>query len=323
MEDAISGCLVGLAIGDALGQPTEGWSPQAVAAKWGYLTGFVGEAALSDDTEYTLFSAQVLLEHGYALTADDVAAAWLRDIVPLPGPFRGAGFSEMAAIENLRRGLRPPASGQHYHAWSDGFAMRVAPFAAVYPGNPEAACRLATEDGVVSHSGEGLYGGLAVTAGISVALEGASPADIERAALEAVPGDSWTARALLQASDIAKTTPSARAAIYPIHDALAVTTYPWTDLAPEAVALAFGLLRAGRGDFEETLLAAVNLGRDADTVAAIVGALLGAGLGYEKLPETWRSVACDASGRCLPSVRGLSLRATAAELAALAEAAPA
>ena len=305
-------------MGDALGQPTEGWTLEAVRAKWGYLEGFTGDAALSDDTEYTLFSAGVLLEHGYSVTSSHFAEAWLKHIVASPGPFKGAGFSEMAAIKNLRRGLRPPLSGQHYHSWSDGFAMRAAPYGVVCPARPEAACRLAAQDGVVSHAGEGVYGGLAVAAAVSVAMGGAPLGEIVGAGLRAVPGESWTAREISRALNLAEDCESARDAIRPLHDALAVTYYPWADLAPEAVGLAFGLLAAGRGDFQETVLAAVNLGRDADTVAAIAGAVLGAKLGYSGLPPEWRDSVGEATGRCLESVRGVSLYTVADELAALA-----
>lgn len=318
VRDAARGCLVGLAVGDALGQPTEGWTPEAVRAKWGYLEGFTGDVAVSDDTEYTLFSARVLLAHGYSVTSRHFAEAWLAHIVPAPGPFRGAGFSEMAALENLRRGLRPPISGQHYHSWSDGFAMRAAPYGVVCLARPEAACRLAAEDGAVSHAGEGIYGGLAVAAAVSVAMGGAPLGEIVGAALRAVPQESWTAREIHRALAIVKPLDNARNAIQPLHDALAVTYYPWADLAPEAVGLAFGLLAAGRGDFRETVLAAVNLGRDADTVAAIAGAVLGARSGYSGLPEEWRDKVGEAAGRCLESVRGVSLHTVADELAALA-----
>lgn len=317
MLDAAKGCLIGLAVGDALGQPTEGWTPAAIQAKWGYLEGLVGDAAVSDDTEYTLFSAKVLLDYGLSVTSDDFADEWLTHIVSVPGPFKGAGFSEMAAIENLRRGVRPPLSGQHYHSWSDGLAMRVAPFGIVFPAQPEAACQLALLDGVVSHSGEGIYGGLAVAAAISVAMAEASLEQIVDAALGAIPSDSWTAREIRRALDIVKSLDSARNSIQPLHDALAVTYYPWTDLAPEAVGLAFGLLVAGQEDFEDTLLAAVNLGRDADTVAAIAGAILGAKLGYASIPEAWRDAIGPATGRCLACVCGMSLHTVAVELVAL------
>ncbi|NED91453.1 ADP-ribosylglycohydrolase family protein, partial [Streptomyces sp. SID11233] len=53
-----------------------------------------------------------------------------------------------------------------------------------------------------------------------------------------------------------------------VRSAVVVGGYPWTDLAPEAVGLAFGAFAAARGDFRTAVLTAVNMGRDADTTAA-------------------------------------------------------
>jgi ADP-ribosyl-[dinitrogen reductase] hydrolase len=41
------------------------------------------------------------------------------------------------------------------------------------------------------------------------------------------------------------------------------------------------------------VVAAINLGGDADTVGAIAGALAGARFGYPAIPETWLSALCD------------------------------
>jgi ADP-ribosylglycohydrolase len=301
---------VGLAVGDALGQPTEGLTPAQVRARWGRIETLLDPAAaVSDDTEYALFAAQVLLERGGAITSDAIADAWLERIVPQTGPFKGAGFSEMAAIENLARGLRPPASGRHYHAWSDGLAMRVAPYGVFAAGDPVEAARLARVDGVVSHDGEGLHAGAAVASSLAVAMT-AAPSDLDAVldvALHHVPEDSWTARDLRRALELGRAADGAWSAIDPLHDALAVRRYPWMDLGPEAVGLAWGLLAAGRGDFRSTLLAAVNLGRDADTVAAIAGAVLGALHGFDAVPDEWRGVLRPAEGRCLRCVAGMDL----------------
>lgn len=44
------------------------------------------------------------------------------------------------------------------HGWSDGLAMRAAPYGIFAAGDPAEAVRLVTVDGVVSHTGEGLHG---------------------------------------------------------------------------------------------------------------------------------------------------------------------
>ena len=320
MGDAARGCLVGLAVGDALGQPTEGWTRQAIEAEWGYIEGFVGDVSVSDDTEYALFTAQAFLRHGLNVTSDDIAEAWLEHIVPHPGPFKGAGFSEMAAIDNLKRGLRPPQSGRHYHSWSDGLAMRVAPCGILGAGDPRLAARLAEVDGSVSHDGEGIYAGQAIAAAQAVAMYRGGLGEIVEAALSVIPEDSWTARNIHLALDIADKSRDVKRVLEPLYNALAVTYYPWTDLGPEAVGLAFGLLKAGDGDFRDTLLAAVNLGRDTDTVAAIVGSILGAQGGMDAVPSEWLAVVQPASGVCLACVRGLDLLETADALATLRDA---
>lgn len=60
------GVLLGLACGDALGEPVEGWSTDRIAAKHGTLTEFIGgrvqPGGLTDDTEQALRVARSLIE---------------------------------------------------------------------------------------------------------------------------------------------------------------------------------------------------------------------------------------------------------------------
>src|SRR5689334_19309597 len=169
------GALRGLAVGDALGAPAENMKPSEIRARWGRITGYVAERpAGTDDTEYAIFSGLLLARHGAALTRARVEAAWHEWIADrAEGPFRGAGFSERGTLENLRRGLAAPVSAQHRHAWSDGLAMRAAPFGVFAAGRPAEAARRVALDGSVSHEGEGIYGGQAVAAGVAAAMTGA------------------------------------------------------------------------------------------------------------------------------------------------------
>ncbi|MET7285063.1 ADP-ribosylglycohydrolase family protein [Streptomyces sp. NPDC005573] len=294
------GALLGLAVGDALGAPAENLKPSEIRARWGRITGYVSEnPSGTDDTEYAIFSGLLLARHGSALTPAHVEAAWHRWIAGhADGPFRGAGFSERGTLENLRRGLAAPISAQHRHAWSDGLAMRAAPFGVFAAGRPAEAARLVAIDGSVSHEGEGIYGGQAVAAGVAAAMAGAAPAVVVAAALAAVPDDSWTARSLRRAVTVAHRGERA------VRSAVVIGGYPWTDLAPEAVALAFGAYAAADGDFREAVLTAVNMGRDADTTAAVAGALAGATQGAGAIPAEWAAAIGPARGRCLPSMTG-------------------
>ncbi|MGW7359870.1 ADP-ribosylglycohydrolase family protein [Streptomyces sp. NPDC054802] len=306
-SDRARGALLGLAVGDALGAPAENMRPSEIRRRWGRIEDFVSDdPAGTDDTEYAIFSGLLLARHGSALTVAHVEAAWHHWIADLDeGPFRGAGFSERGTLENLRRGLAAPISAQHRHAWSDGLAMRAAPFGVFAAGRPAEAARLVTIDGSVSHDGEGIYGGRAVAAGVAAAMGGAGPAGVIGAALSVVPMDSWTARSMRRAIVAAgRTYPDTLSMERAVRSAVVIGGYPWTDLAPEAVGLAFGAFAAARGDFRASVLTAVNMGRDADTTAAVAGALAGSVAGSAAIPESWASAIAPVRGSCLPSMRG-------------------
>lgn len=295
-RDQARGCLLGLAAGDALGAPAENLTPSEIRRRWGQLTEISGGG--TDDTEYAIFAASLLVRHGSALTSADVAAAYQSSVLPyVTGPMKGAGFSELGAITALRRGLAPPLTGQaHAHGWSDGLAMRAAPYGVFCAGDPGEAARLVTEDGQVSNAGEGILGGRAVAAGVAAAMIGAAPQEAAQAALSVIPEDSWTARNLRRVSHLKDEQA--------LHDAVVVKHYPWTDLAPEAVALAFAAYLYGEGDVERSVIFAVSLGRDADTIGAIAGALAGAGQGESGVPRRWAARIGPVAGTCLPVVAG-------------------
>ncbi|ATL27021.1 ADP-ribosylglycohydrolase family protein [Streptomyces formicae] len=300
LRERARGALLGLAVGDALGAPAENMKPSEIRRRWGRITGYVAEhPAGTDDTEYAIFSGLLLARHGSALTVAHVETAWHQWIADLDeGPFRGAGFSERGTLENLRRGLAAPISAQHRHAWSDGLAMRAAPFGVFAAGRPREAARLVAIDGSVSHDGEGIYGGQAVAAGVAAAMAGARVDAVVAAALAAIPDDCWTSRSLRRAVAVADRGERA------VRSAVVIGGYPWTDLAPEAVGLAFGAYAAARGDFAAAVLTAVNMGRDADTTAAVAGALSGATCGASAIPLDWSGAIGPARGSCLPSMRG-------------------
>lgn len=314
------GSLVGLAVGDALGSPTEGKTPDEIVSKWGRVTDFLSDDQDgSDDTEYALFCATLVLLHKRALTSAIVAEAYRRDIINSANSYKGAGFSEIIAINNLLIGLQPPASGQHVHSWSDGLAMRVAPYGIASAGDPHFAAHLAKEDGVVANSGEGIFSGQAVAAAIAVAMTGASFEKIAHAALDVIPRNSWTASSITRGISIGSSCSDIWSSLKPLHQSLACSYYFWPDVAPEAVGLAFGIIAAARGTFEDAVLGAVNIGRDTDTIAAIAGAICGASLGIQVIPERWSKRISVSRGNCIKAVRNINIVNVADDLSLLAQ----
>lgn len=310
-RDHARGALTGLAVGDALGAPAENMKPSQIRKRWGRIEDFVtDEPAGTDDTEYAILSGLLLARYGSALSTGDVETAWHVWIADRDeGPFRGAGFSERGTLENLRRGLASPITAQHRHAWSDGLAMRATPCGVFAAGRPAEAARLVAIDGTVSHEGEGIYGGQAVAAGVAAAMGGGDTAAVITAALSVVPEDSWTARSLRRAVTVATrvrhdpglTVLDRERAL---RSAVVIGGYPWTDLAPEAVGLAFGAFALAGGDFTGSVLTAVNMGRDADTTAAVAGALAGTLGGWSAIPDRWSKAVKEVRGSCLPAMAG-------------------
>jgi len=303
--DHLAGAIFGLAIGDALGAITEGMNPASIADKYGQITGFRSQKQIgTDDTEFTLFYIELLQKYGLEISAETIARHWLEDIYHPSETYKGAGFSEAMTLRNLKQGLLPPESGQHVHSWSDGLAMCATSFGCVYPGQPGKAADLTKVFGSVSHNGEGIYGGIAVAAAVSSAIIDSDWEKIIQSALEFIPKECWVYYSIKNAVEIGKSCDSVQSAITPLYEQCVYDYYYWTDLAPEAVGLAFGLLVAARGNFQEAVLGAVNLGRDADTIAAIAGAICGAKKAYKSIPQKLLMNIDSVPGQCIRSMAG-------------------
>ncbi|WP_315987580.1 ADP-ribosylglycohydrolase family protein [Actinomadura sp. HBU206391] len=98
------GCLLGLAVGDALGRPAENLAPGEIVRRWGRLAELRirpdGVAAGTDDTEYARFTALLLEIYGSGPGSEDVAREnIIRPLDERPGPMRGADCSELGTVQ--------------------------------------------------------------------------------------------------------------------------------------------------------------------------------------------------------------------------------
>lgn len=312
LEDRAFGAMIGLAIGDSFGDAAR--TPEN-HQRFGITMDFDDKTAWStDDTEFAILTAKILIDAGGNPTVDDVVRAW-RAYVATQDQLPRGGASEIEAAENLRRGLLPPKSGEfNSHCLSDGAAMRATPIGIVCAGDPAGAARLAEIDACVSHARDGIWGAQAVAAAVAAAMAGGTVDEIVNTGLSVVPPGSWLYHTLTKALDLATSARSIEDAWMPLHTDL------WTSykaVVPEAVAQAFALFKLSRGDFRKGIIYAGNFGRDADTIGAIVGALCGALAGASAIPEGWIAKTRYPSGTCLQFTKGLDIAQIAAELASL------
>ena len=293
------GALAGLALGDALGMPTQAMSPQQIRTVYGRVAGLVdgdesqpyapGMAAgsVTDDTEQALLIASLLLKgHGSGLNLDagefsHALLAW-EDSMIERGSLDLLGPSTKAALERVRAGENPLRVGGE--GTTNGAAMRVTPIGiAASTSDRQLFADAVWSSCQVTHATrQGFQSAALVAAAVSLGID-AGAADVTDLLWEAVAfvrslpeRGAWSPE-----PDVVAAT----------HRALKLAAQPSSSLewlagqigtavaSAQAIPMAFALL--ARDPSPRALLEAANLGGDTDTIGAISGAILGASLGVE------------------------------------------
>lgn len=307
------GSLIGLAIGDSFGDAAR---MQANRENYGFITDFTSASAWStDDTEFALLTAKTLIRCRGKLTSEEVVRSWMEDVV-VQDEYKRGGASEKAAADNLRAGLLPPLTGKYstFHM-SDGSAMRIPPVGIICAGDPEKAIRLAQIEAEISHAGDGIWGAQAVAAAVAVAMADGTMDEIFEAALMPVPEDSWLFYNMKKVFDIIEYADyDIISSWMKMHDACRASTWATT---AEAIPAAFGCLKLMNKDFKSAVVLAGNFARDADTIGAVVGAVMGAKYSIDGIPLEWAQKVRYPSGTCLQFTKGMDIVKTAESLAEL------
>lgn len=306
------GCLIGLACGDAMGDLGR---LNEYRRKYGIVTNIYEDAKSTDDTEFAVLSARILLDCGGKLSHAAILQGWKKYILDQGGLFERGGMPLYGAEANLRRGLTPPLSGKYnVNNVDDGAAMRAAPFGIACAGKPDQAAALAELDAQVSHHNDGIWAAQAVAASVAVAMGGGLVDDVIRAGMEWIPEDSWLGFTMHKAMKICEQAGVIEDAWEALHTEL------WTpshSTSPEAIPQIYAIFRLTGGDFRRGMFWACNFGRDADTIGAVVGAFTGALHGIEAIPTTWVERVRRPSGVCLKFAAQEDLLDLAAQLANL------
>lgn len=269
----------------------------------------------TDDTEYAVFTAQTLLATPGVPTLDTFVTAWQTRILPCADQVL-TGFSERSAIENLRRGLRPPISGndnpQHYDDSACARAVAVGLYCA---GDAEAAATLAALDAQVTNAEDGVYAAQAMAVAIALLAHG-QPLDVAfQTARQTIPADSWLARGNAIALTCRQEATGQQDLLLLLGKRLINTVYSYGNAAPETLPAAFVLAEACQGDLQQAVLLANALPKAADSLPALVGALCGAHQGTSHLSPQWQAQLNDCRGLCLPFVAGVQLDQVTQQLA--------
>ncbi len=288
--DRFTGCLLGLAIGDALGAPVSGWTQEAIAERYSWLDRFVPLVAedgtviipageFTDETELTLCLVESAIStRGYL----DVAAAGYRFLRVLDSP--AARFLDeptrralTAAAEHgdFQRGIAGPGTA------TGSAAARAAPIGLLHAlcrFNPDLLVRDVLRATLLTHAEpEVVNGALAVAYAVLLLAQGTTPPEVLLDEVVRFIDEDLVAHRLR------------RAAAHPVppNDVELVRTLAalgTSAAVDEVVASAFAAFAAAHDDFTRAVTLAVNIGGATDTRGAITGALAGTHLGASRLP---------------------------------------
>jgi ADP-ribosylglycohydrolase len=301
MKTRARGALYGLAIGDALGMPTQMLSRAEITERWGgLLRGFepappghpiaagMPAGAVTDDTEQAVLLGRLLVRGDGAIDPRELAAAlvsWEHDMAER-GSLDLLGPSTKRAVAAVLAGTLPEEAGAS--GGTNGAAMRIAPVGIAVGPNPLTLVDHVVAASRVTHNtGIALAGAAAVAAAVSAGISGAGIAGATALAIDAarIAADRghWVAGAdvaarIEWATDLVAglDTENAAELIY---------TLVGTSVAiQESVPAAFAVLAAVPADPWQACLLAASLGGDCDTIAAMAGAISGACHGVTAFP---------------------------------------
>lgn len=310
----ILGSLLGAAAGDAMGAATETRTRKQIEERFGgYVTEFLtppedtfarGSRAgqVTDDFSVAYMTLREVLKENQL--NEDIAKRALIKWSEIPEYFdRFAGPTTRARVQEIK-GLN--VNQQSFVPVNDnmkatnGGAMKAAPIALLSRGDIHRAIKdVMTVSGITHNNNIALSGAAAVAAAAAAALkEGAAVYDVVRASIEgARAGDRYGrehGHTLAGASIETRIKWAVSIAINSkdLNEAMdELSDYIGSGLmAVEAVPAAIGLCVAAKGNTVDGICAAVNMGNDTDTVAAMVGGILGALNGVQSMPGEYLDI---------------------------------
>jgi ADP-ribosylglycohydrolase len=314
-----------LAVGDALGAPLEGLSPQQIRAHYGRVRNYVDGVAAwkrkpyrwrmhgvySDGTQQALALCDILLDR-QAVDQQRLADLYLALLIPkgsFLGAYRGIGRSFRHVLTALENGVPAHQTGQPRAGI--GASMRIAPVALYLGEQPARMFESVMAASLMTHRDvRSITGALAVAHVIRrvLAQEEREPSLLLRVASDLVRDQEQiaarysdvvlnltqygrsVAHAIARAEAVLEMdTEGALAALVEEanrHGAEPPCKRPTQGFPPACIPACLYVLLSTES-FEEALTEVINMGGDTDTAGAILGAMAGAYYGLDAIPTRW------------------------------------
>ncbi len=276
MQNHFTGCLLGVAIGDALGAPVEFLNAEEIKQRHGRVTEYLGGGWLNlkpgeytDDTALMLCIARSIVDRK-GFDAEDISKRFLKWLTGNP---KDIGNITLTALQELKKGAPWQVAGKLAHeklggmSAGNGSIMRCAPIGLLHFRDEKNLIRDSLDSSLITHwDPRACCGTVALDMAIASLVHGEKDGLLINLGEKIEEPD--TRKAVLDVANLKK-----------------------SDLIPSGFVL--DTLKCALWCFlntnslESAIVEAVNLGGDADTVGAVCGSLAGAYYGKEAIPQRW------------------------------------
>jgi ADP-ribosylglycohydrolase len=315
--DAVYGCIIGGAIGDALGSPVESWYYTDIRKKYGKMTellpGVRGNTGpnyggstsywfneqydgpttppgtVTDDTAMRHYLCLAIVRKGGRITPDDMLPIWLEKLNT-----RRFWYNETGILGKLRAGMSPWDSGIGAIPAGCG-TMGISPVGIINAGDPAQAFQDGFNIAFINTDGENRDGAATFAAGVAAAFSpGATVASVISAMQE--HSTYLYKRALERTLDLAADCRNVDEFVERYYDRLLDWTWPCQDARKpwynsgstlEVLPITAALLQLCQGDVQQVMIEGASFGRDCDTIAGLGGLLAGALQGASAIRQDW------------------------------------
>ncbi|MCX6327300.1 MAG: ADP-ribosylglycohydrolase family protein [Bacteroidia bacterium] len=240
-----------------------------------------------DDLYIEFMFLHSILKNGLDVTATEIAEDWVKYLAP--NRIWGAN---KASYLNFQKGIWPPMSGNpRYTPQGDAIDYQIEAdlFGLISPGLPRISNAWGDKVGHIMNYGDGVYGGMAMSAMYAAAFFESDPRKLAEYSLKAIPSESGYAKMVQDMLDVSQKYPNWQDAWKVIKQKWGMKDgkpVPGLDVRINGAFVYMGLLYGG-GDFWKSMNISMRCGVDSDCNPSSVAGILGTVMGMKKIPEKW------------------------------------
>lgn len=280
----VYGCLVGGLIGDAMGAPVENKHYKEIEEKYGLIDSFEGDG--TDDSAIKLILCDAIISHKGHVTADEFAESFLKN-----SKYYNLFFVPVRNMyHKIKDKLALPVYAGLGNMQSSSSAMSISPMGLINACNPRQAALETYDVAGLIHAGDTTFCRDAACAMAAAVAEAMKPDATVDSVIESSTKYLHKVSSSVMITKIQEVVGLAReTGNYEIFRERFYDAYLYDVICDsrETVPCALALFYLADGDPVKSILYGANFGRDADTIATMLGALSGAFKGVEGLRPEW------------------------------------